>query len=230
MTERPQIARVAMPERGVFMARIADGVEVSVGSDVLVSLDYGEDIGEVRQVADYDPAQHGLRPPSFQVLRLKTPDDDTVIAENERLAQDIARTFLKVVDVPDMKIVRSRLAFGRSRLFLHVVSPSSRPDMTAAQGEVKRRFGVSVNVWQAGPRDIVGLMGAAGPCGRTCCCASWQRKYPVFRGTDRRFAQNPMAVNGMCGRYKCCLSFEEVDNGKENTASERTKPGPAGDA
>ena len=61
-----------------------------------------------------------------------------------------------------------------------------------------------------GPRDEVRVMGALGPCGRVCCCSSWQQKYPggltpdAFKGSG----MNAAAINGICGRFKCCLAFE----------------------
>ena len=58
------------------------------------------------------------------------------------------------------------------------------------------------------PGDEVGLLGGLGPCGRPCCCATWQRRYPSHLNADRFRGENPARLNGTCGRFKCCLAFE----------------------
>ena len=58
-------------------------------------------------------------------------------------------------------------------------------------------------------RDEVSEIGGLGPCGRVCCCCSWQRRYPSKLAPDRRTSSSlPALMNGTCGRFKCCLAFE----------------------
>jgi len=205
------IASVVMPERGTFFVRCPDELSMrdeDRGRRVVVSLDYGVDVGEVASAAPYDPSQHGQRIPGFRLERFIRDSDVERLAENEKLAESMGRAFEESAraDVQGLKVLSARLSLGRTRLFVRFVADQRRPDLARAVGEMKRGFGVSVNAWQMGPRDEVACMGALGPCGRVCCCASWQKRFPakitVPEGT------NPAAVNGVCGRFKCCLNFE----------------------
>ncbi len=214
MTETPMVAQVVMPEKGLFLVRCF-GVLPSVGAQVVVALDYGEDVGIVTESGAYDPARHGTRIPGFQLVRLKEPADDAMLAENEKLSLAMRTTFMKAAAgaVADLRVPYVRLSFTRTRLFIRFVSGVPRPDLSRPIAELKRLFGVSVNVWQMGPRDEVSVMGGLGPCGRACCCATWQKRYPAHLTVDRFRGENPANMNGTCGRFKCCLAFEAHPRG-----------------
>ena len=72
-----------------------------------------------------------------------------------------------------------------------------------------QREKLQVFVRQLGPRDEVGMLGAMGPCGRPCCCATWQTCYPAGLTPERVRECASAQPNGICGRFKCCLAFEE---------------------
>lgn len=213
MTDDTLVAQVVMPEKGLFLVRCNEVPLPTYGAQVVVSLDYGEDIGTVIESGEYDPARHGTRIPGFQYLRLKDKTDDSVLAENEKLSLAMRTTFMKAVgnSVPDLRVPYVRLSFARTRLFIRFVSATSRPDLSHPIAELKRLFGVSVNAWQMGPRDEVSVMGALGPCGRACCCATWQKRYPSHLTAERFRGEAPANLNGTCGRFKCCLAFEQCE-------------------
>ena len=206
------VASVVMPERGVFLVRCLESMplaECKRGRRVIVALDYGLDVGEVVDAAQYDPAVHGERIPGYRLERFAQEVDLARMSENEAVAETMRAAFERsaVADVPDIRILSARLSFGRTRLFLRYVSELRRPDLSRASGELKRGFNVSVNAWQMGPRDEVACMGAIGPCGRVCCCASWQKRFPAKFTSQKNM--NQAGSNGICGRFKCCWSFEE---------------------
>lgn len=208
-----RVVQVVMPEKGIFLVR-CPGPLPAYGTQVVVSLDYGMDIGFVTAAEVFDPARHGSRPPGFQMLREKTSEDDAPIAANEKLSQAMCTTFIKTAQgsVPDLRVPYARLSFGRARLFIRFASAQMKPDLSRPIAELRRLFGVSVNAWQMGPRDEVSVMGGLGPCGRACCCCTWQPRYPAHLTADRARGENPAALNGTCGRFKCCLAFEERKN------------------
>ncbi len=212
MTETPLVAQVVMPEKGLFLVRCMCAPPPS-GAQVVVSLDYGEDVGIVTESGAFDPGRHGSRIPGFQLVRLKDPEDDAILAANEKLSLAMRTTFVKsaVAAVPDLRVPYARLSFARTRLFLRFVSGAPRPDLSKPIAELRRLFGVSVNAWQMGPRDEVSVMGGLGPCGRACCCATWQKRYPSQLTVDRFRGENPANLNGTCGRFKCCLVFENKE-------------------
>ncbi|MBQ8112371.1 MAG: hypothetical protein IJ146_04115 [Kiritimatiellae bacterium] len=204
------VAQVVMPEKGVFLVRcVCEGPPP--GAHALVTLDYGADIGLVTACAEYDPERHGSRVPGFQLLRLKNDGDDSQIADNERLSTEMRNAFAQAAQAraPDLRVPYARLSYGRTRLFLRYVTSVQKPDLSQAVAEVRRRYGVSVNAWQMGPRDEVSVMGGIGPCGRPCCCATWQTRYPAHLTAERFRGESTAALNGTCGRFKCCLAFEK---------------------
>ena len=90
--EDVMLARVEMPERGLFTVRMPDPPEPApkVGDEAVVNLDYGEDCCRVVDTAFYDPMRHGPRVPGFQVSRILGERDRVTIQENRRLADSMA--------------------------------------------------------------------------------------------------------------------------------------------
>lgn len=206
-----RVVSVIMPERGVFIVRCPDSVtpeECVCGRKVIVTLDYGEDSGEIVSAAVYDPDVHGPHLPSYRLQRFVCEGDAERFRENSGLSQTLSLEFQKTArcEVEDLRVIDSRLSFGRTRLFVRYVSERRKPDLSNAFNAMKRLHKVSVNAWQVGPRDEVACIGALGPCGRVCCCASWQKRFPsrITPPAD----MNPASLNGVCGRFKCCWSFE----------------------
>lgn len=218
----PIVAQVLMPEKGVFLVRCAEGLRPSIGDSVIVALDYGEDVGRIQGVAAYNAEEHGPRLPGFQLLRGKAPDDAARLEANDLQAETLREEFLRSARarVPDLRIPYARLSFGRTRLFIRFTSQVNRPDLSETIAAFKRQHDLSVQAWQMGPRDVVGAVGAIGPCGRPCCCCTWQTRYPAGLTADRCKGGNAAAQNGICGRFKCCLAFEDensTENSKEST-------------
>ena len=211
------VAKVQMPERGVFTVRVDEELArtgcVSQGTTgrFIVALDYGEDVGTVVETGFYDPAVHGDRIPGFRLVRPFEPEDEKVLEENAVRAEKMRAAFLTAARerLPELRIPVVRLSFGRHKLFLRYVCEQPHPDFTSAQEALRRQFGVEVNLWAMGPRDEVAELGGLGPCGRVCCCCSWQRRYPSHLAPERRSAF-PALMNGTCGRFKCCLAFERA--------------------
>jgi cell fate regulator YaaT (PSP1 superfamily) len=209
------VAKAVMPERGVFFVRVDEDavrnglVRAGDRGKFVVALDYGEDVGQVGAVESYDSEVHGPRVPGFRLLRPLADADGKILEENSRLASAMASSFASIAReaVTDLRIPFSRLSFGRKRLFLRCVTEKTKPDFSTAQEYLKQQFGVETNIWPMGPRDEVSVLGGIGPCGRACCCCSWQFKYPSHLAPDRR-ESTPALMNGACGRFKCCLAFE----------------------
>ena len=205
-----RVARVMMPEKGQYSIRCAEGFAAGRGVRVVVNLDYGIDIAELRDVGAYDPERDGPHPPGFTLQRLATPEDIIADAANEsraRVLRDAFRDAAKKI-VPDIRVPYARLSLGGTRLFVRYVCERQRPDFRHVVADMRKRHGVTVSAWQMGLRDEVRVMGALGPCGRACCCATWQQKYPGGISPETFKGQNPIALNGACGRFKCCLAFE----------------------
>ena len=210
MTETA-VASVEMPEKGVFLVRCPDAFpwrENIRGRKVVVTLDYGQDVGRVMSAGAYDPALHGPRLPGFRLERFLQDSDMAMLSENEKCAEEMKDAFVKAAatELQDARVCAARLSFGGERLFLRISSERRRIDFSRAVAEMKRLFNVSVSAWPMGPRDEVACTGALGACGRVCCCADWQKRFPARVAAPD--GTNQSGANGVCGRYKCCWSFE----------------------
>ena len=207
--EPPLLASVQMPEKGIFAVRCPHA-GFAKGQEVVVNLGYGPDIGTVRGFETYDPAIHGDSVPGYQLVRAKTDEDVRTVAANAVKAAKLRAAFLPLAQeaISDVRILHVRLSLGRQRLFVWYSSPSRRCDLTPVAKVFGQREKLQVFVRQLGPRDEVGMLGAMGPCGRLCCCATWQRRYPSGLTPDRVRECTSAQPNGICGRYKCCLAFE----------------------
>ena len=211
------VAKVLMPERGVFTVRVDENLAASgavapgTSGRFVVVLDYGEDAGTVFDVREYDPAIHGERIPGFRIVRPFDANDAKTLTENEKLAAAMRNAFVSFASRSgqEVRVPVARLSFGRKKLFLRCVAENQKLDLAGAQEALKQQFGVEVSVWIMGPRDEVSEIGGLGPCGRVCCCCSWQRRYPSKLSPDRKSGGSlPSLMNGTCGRFKCCLAFE----------------------
>lgn len=207
-----RVAHVRMPEKGLFSVRCADSFDAQPGARVVVNLDYGLDLAELCDVAPFDSERDGARPPGFTLVRLAAPEDLIAATENEARARELRNAFLAVAQrvVPDIRVPYARLSLGGGRMFVRYVCERMRPDLHSVISEFRHEHHVGVSAWQMGPRDEVRVMGALGQCGRACCCASWQQKYPAGLTSDslKGLGLNSAALNGICGRFKCCLAFE----------------------
>ena len=209
------LANVTMPEKGVFQVRVDNATPPKCGERVIVSLDCGLDEGIVKSLEDVDPSAPGTRIPGFAYVRpFGGEGDERTIQENSRLASAMAAKFEQLARQAsiDLRVRLVRLSFGRGRLFLRYTSDRSRSELSQIASELRRLFSVEVNYWPLGPRDAVACVGGIGPCGRVCCCASWQEQYPQnlnpqsLKGCSSSGGLSGM--NGTCGRFKCCLKFE----------------------
>ena len=209
---QPRIAHVRMPEKGLFTVRCPDAFTAQNGARVVVNLDYGLDLAELCDVATFDPNRDGAYPPGFTLVRLAMPEDIIAATENEVKARELREAFLAAARrvVPEVRVPYVRLSLGGGRLFVRYVCDRMRPDLRSVISDFRRERHVGVSAWQMGPRDEVRVMGALGQCGRVCCCASWQQKYPGGLTSDslKSLGLNSAALNGVCGRFKCCLAFE----------------------
>ena len=212
-----RVAKVTTEERSVYVVRVADEAfgDFPLGpprfgrrATAVVSLDYGIDACKVLNVETLDLLKPGARVPAFVLERLFGEDDAKTAESNKTPAAAMTAQFLRRLktQAEDVRIVHSRMSLGGKRLFVRYSCESARVSPAQASAEIFKLYGVWVNAWQLGPRDVVGLFGAIGQCGRECCCATWQKRYPA--GGKFPAGTNVAQVNGTCGRWKCCVAFE----------------------
>ncbi len=208
------LARIRMPESGVFQCRVSAALTLMPGDDCLVELDYGLDLGVVLELFGVNENAAGEeRMPTFRVVRKQAPEDANRIAENAALAAKAKHAFQLSVsrEKGHVKVLHTRFSYGRERLFIRY-SAQIPVDLRRFVGQVQRDFKTHVDLWQVGVRDEAALIGCLGPCGRAVCCCTWQRQFQpvnVRMAKCQEMSLNPVTINGSCGRLKCCLRFEE---------------------
>ncbi len=207
-----KIARVKMPEKGLFWVRSVP--QAKPGEKYIVTLDYGEDECVVKEVAAFNPEIHGCHLPSYTLIRPLTDVEERIISDNKKLAALICRAFVASAqaEYPDFRAAYSRLSLDQHRLFIRFTTDNQRPNLSKVIGKIAHQYNVSIAAWHMGPRDEVSLLGGIGPCGRVCCCNTWQLRFPAGLTAERARGQtgaaNTASLNGTCGKFKCCLAFE----------------------
>jgi len=203
----------------------ADGLDLSVGDQVVVKTDMGMEIGVVSgagsasenpeevkcacQSAETCPHQGREVKP---VLRKASPVDlEKLISKEEKdkamkFAKQMAERYGLV-----MKIVDIHFSFDGSRVTIAFIA-DGRVDFRELVKDLTRHFNRTVRMYQIGIRDEARVAGDCGPCGRELCCAGFlndlvsinsemaDMQQCAHRGSDR--------LSGVCGRLKCCLVYE----------------------
>lgn len=223
------VARIRMPEKGVFVFRVPASVVLMPGDACVVELDYGLDIGVVLELYGLNEEGGGSeKPPAFRVIRKRGGGDEGRVVENEELAEKARLAFVQSTshEKGHVKILHTRFSYGRDRLFVRY-SAQFPVDLRRFVGQLQRDFKTRVDLWQVGVRDEAALLGGLGPCGRGLCCCTWQGQFHpvnVRMAKTQEMSLNPVAINGTCGRLKCCLRFEydqycEASRGVPETGS-----------
>ena len=207
------VARIRMPENGVFVCRVAPSLSLMPGDACLVELDYGLDLGVVLELfgINENPSDNE-KAPAFRVVRKQAAEDAKRLSENAAIAEKAKHAFSLSVsrEKGNVKLLHTRFSYGRDRLFIRYVAQIP-VDLRRFVGQLQRDFKTHVDLWQAGVRDEAAIIGCLGPCGRSVCCCSWQHQFQpvnVRMAKAQEMSLNPVSINGSCGRLKCCLKFE----------------------
>ncbi|MBP5511196.1 MAG: hypothetical protein J6Z49_09790 [Kiritimatiellae bacterium] len=201
------VANIVTPENGVYTCRKPDGVRLRPGSRCLATLDYGVDCVTFRSEETADSPL-----PTFLLLRELREADGAILAQNEEIASRAREAFDRVTagERGGVRALRSRLSFGRERLFIRYTAQMPL-DLRRYAGELGRAFHTQFHFWQVSAREEAALLGCVGVCGRKACCCSWQQTPPpvtIKMAKEQAVSLQPAAINGICGKLKCCLAFE----------------------
>jgi len=186
-------------------------LDLKIGETVVVPAERGSRLGRV--VSGPRPAapQERSRPPLRVVRRAETADadrDDRLrVRQRDALrvcAQRIAERAMPI------KLLGGEASPDAGR-FIFYFAAEGRVDFRELVRDVAHLLHARVEMRQVGAREEAKLAGAAGPCGRELCCASWLREpggVSLKMAKAQGLALNPSRLAGMCGRLKCCLRYE----------------------
>ena len=207
------VARIRMPENGVFQCRVSAALTLMPGDRCLIELDYGLDVGTVLDLYGVNEGAGAAdKAPAYRVVRMCSESEQAREADQASRAEKAKQAFMLSArhEKGHVKMLHVRFSYGGERLFIRY-SAQIPVDLRRFVGQVQRDFKTHVDLWQVGVRDEAALIGCLGPCGRSVCCCTWQRQFQpvnVRMAKTQEMSLNPGAINGTCGRLKCCLRFE----------------------
>ncbi len=109
-----------------------------------------------------------------------------------------------------MDLVGVELSFDMSRLSFFYIS-ATRVDFRGLVKELVHKFNTHVEMKQIGTRELAGMIGGIGRCGRQLCCSSFLSNFDpisIKMAKEQDLSLNPDKISGICGRLMCCLAYE----------------------
>ena len=181
------------------------------GDFCIVETDNVQDFGKVVDLQENESGSvDGGKLP--RVLRCATLQDQAKATENALMGKMAMETCQAKAEKYEMKVRLIRVRYSFDRLVLTVLfQAEDRVDYREMVKELAGELVTRIEMKQIGVRDVAGMVGGLGPCGRRLCCASWLRSFEsvnVKMAKMQRLSLNPGAISGMCGRLKCCLRYE----------------------
>ena len=187
-------------------------LELKNGDHVIIDTARGAEFGYCI-IGNHRIARRELVQPLRRVLRVATPADERIKAENERREKD-AYAFCqrKVEELGlDMQLVSAECAFDGSKL-LFFFTADARVDFRELVRILASNFHTRIELRQIGVRDKAKMLGGLGICGRPFCCASFLEDFQpvsIKMAKTKSLSLNPAKISGTCGRLMCCLKYEQ---------------------
>ena len=188
------------------------GIPCQVGDHVIIDTargaEYGYCTGSNHRISKFDVVAP-LRP----VLRIATPQDEKIAAENqakEKRAYDICLEKITEHGL-DMQLVSAEYAFDGSKI-LFFFTADERVDFRELVKNLASVFHTRIELRQIGVRDKAKMVGGLGICGRPFCCATFLDDFQpvsIKMAKTQNLSLNPTKISGTCGRLMCCLKYEQ---------------------
>ena len=164
-------------------------------------------------IGNHRIARRELVQPLRRVLRVATPTDERIRAENEKKEKDAYAFCLKKVEELglDMQLVSAECAFDGSKL-LFFFTADARVDFRELVKILASNYHTRIELRQIGVRDKAKMLGGIGICGRPFCFASFLDDFQpvsIKMAKTQSLSLNPTKISGSCGRLMCCLKYEQ---------------------
>ncbi len=181
------------------------------GDKVIVETRKGMELGTVCSQPRLRNASMPNRPLN-KIFRLAAPEDVKQKEKNERIeeeAMQFCKEQLISKEIP-MNLISVELSFDRSRLVFFYIS-QIRVDFRELVKDLAQKFQTHVEMRQIGTRDLAGMLGGIGHCGRQLCCSLFLSDFDpisIRMAKEQDLSLNPGKISGICGRLMCCLAYE----------------------
>lgn len=187
-------------------------LEISSGQHVIVEtargVEYGYVVLDCREVADDKVVQ-----PLKDVIRLATPEDDKVEADNKVKEKEAFKTCLEKIRKHglEMKLIDVEYTFDNNKILFYFTA-DGRIDFRELVKDLAGVFRTRIELRQVGVRDETKIVGGVGICGRPLCCHTYLSEFipvSIKMAKEQNLSLNPTKISGVCGRLMCCLKNEE---------------------
>ena len=188
------------------------GLELKNGDHVIIDTARGAEYG-ICVIGSHRITRRELVQPLRKVLRLATPIDERIKAENEKKEKDAYAFCLRKIEELglDMQLVSVECAFDGSKL-LFFFTADARVDFRELVKILAYNYHTRIELRQIGVRDKAKMLGGLGICGRPFCCASFLDEFQpvsIKMAKTQSLSLNPTKISGTCGRLMCCLKYEQ---------------------
>jgi len=212
----PRLAQVLFKGRRSELFLIPESIPLVRGDPVIVEVERGCDLGEVRF-----PEAPALRPRKDQVPRriLRRATAEEMVLWRELRGED--ETALRTVKdrvghfgLP-MHMVDAEYQFDRNRVTFYFTA-DHRIDFRELVRDLAGIFRTRIELRQINAREAARRLGGCGPCGRSLCCAVFLADFErvtLQTARSQRASANPSRLSGLCGRLMCCLTYEGGEGG-----------------
>jgi cell fate regulator YaaT (PSP1 superfamily) len=207
----PELAEVVFRSGGKVYSFDPNGLELSMGEQVIVRTSRGIELGKV-VIGNHEVPPKEIAAHLEKVVRKATKSDLTTAARNRKLAERVARVCSeKVAEYGlDMKLINTDVVFDGGKIVIAFFA-EERVDFRKLVEDLARKFKTRIEFRQVGVRDEARLVGGYGPCGRKLCCTMFsgdQQPVSIKMAKEQNLPLNPMKISGICGRLMCCLKYE----------------------
>ena len=188
------------------------GMDISTGDHVIVETARGIEYGFVvlgsREVED-SKVVSPLKP----VIRMATPEDEAVEANNKKKEKDAFRICKEKIAKHglQMKLIDAEYTFDNNKVLFYFTA-DGRIDFRELVKDLASVFKTRIELRQIGVRDETKILGGVGICGRALCCHTYLSEFipvSIKMAKEQNLSLNPSKISGTCGRLMCCLKNEE---------------------
>ena len=186
--------------------------ELKRGDQVVVKTDRGLTLGRVALTPEMvrDENQKSRKLP--MVVRLAKKTDFDQLNRNvtkEINAFSICQKKIREMKLP-MKLVKADFTLGGGKVTFYFYA-EKRVDFRRLLQNLNSSLGIKIEMIQIGVRNVAGMIGGIGICGRELCCSTFLTDFKpisIKMAKVQNLSLNPEKVSGCCGRLLCCLQYE----------------------
>ena len=176
--------------------------KVKKGEHVIVETARGVEYGTV-VIAPKDIEEDKVIQPLKPVMRVATPEDDAVEAENKNKEKEAFKICLEKIRKHglQMKLIDSEYTFDNNKLLFYFTA-DGRIDFRELVKDLASVFKTRIELRQIGVRDETKIMGGIGICGRPLCCHTYLADFApvsIKMAKEQNLSLNPTKISGVCG-------------------------------